>query len=152
VTLLPDRSGWPVAFPAWVREVITSRDTPPGWGSPACLVCGRPVGAVVHIHHLLPGGMGGTRGRGRPSNGAVVHGEEQLGGCHITRIHEQGRDARDNGWLRSKHVPADQVYQLPVNCWWRNPDTAAAGPGTPYRVVFLDEPGEHGRWWRPAVE
>lgn len=66
MTLAADRGeDWPVAFPPWVREVIIGRDTPPGWGHPACLACGQPVNHV-DIHHLLAGGMGGSQGRGRP--------------------------------------------------------------------------------------
>jgi hypothetical protein len=142
---------WPVAFPPWVREVIIGRDTPPGWGRPACMVCGQPV-YHIDIHHLLAGGMGGSQGRGRPSNGAVVHPEGEGQGCHVMLIHRQGRAARDNGWLRSRHVPKPGVYALPVNTWWRNPHVARPAADRPYYVVFLDEPGEQGRWWRPEVD
>lgn len=139
---------WPVAFPPWVREVIIGRDTPPGWGLPACMACGQPV-RHVDIHHLLPGGLGGSQGRGRPSNGAVVHPEGEGRGCHVLLIHRQGRTARDNGWLRSRLVPKPDVYARPVNTWWRNPHLAEPSPDVAYFVVFFDQPDSRGRWWRP---
>ena len=112
------------------------------------MVCGEGVtGRVVHIHHVLPRRRGG---RGHYANGIVVHGDEQAPGCHQARIHKTPAAARDNGWLRSQHVPKPEVYGLPVNCWWRNPDDKAARADVPYWIVLTDEPGDDGLYWRPA--
>ncbi len=124
-----DIETWPVNFSAWTRELIIARDTPAGLGRPLCTVCGQPVtGRVIHIHHVL---TRERRGRGRPSNGIVVHGEEQAGGCHITRIHKQGAAAQANGWLRSRHAAKPGVYASPVLCAWRG-------------LVVLDDAGGWG--------
>jgi hypothetical protein len=94
---------WPKEFTDPVREMIIARETPPGAARPRCTVCGEPVtGAVIHIHHLLYLGRGGD---GRPSNGTVVHGEEQADGCHVTRIHRETRNGfrcEACGWKTAK--------------------------------------------------
>lgn len=117
---------WPKEFTPAVRELIAARDTPPGWGRPACTVCGQPVTGAVEVHHLLYKSRGGD---GRPSNGAVVHGEGQAGGCHIQRIHDDGMVAAAAGWARSRH--ARDPYALPVRCAWRG-------------LITLDD---LGGWW-----
>jgi hypothetical protein len=152
VTAPPD-AAWDVEFAPWVREIVRGRDTPAGAGQPWCWVCGLPVtGRVVHVHHVL---MRSAGGRGLPSNGIVVHGEEQGPGCHATRIHRppgqtpvQGPEARQKGWLRSRHAAKPGVYRLPVWCAWRRLP-GAAEPGM--WVVLFDEPDEQGRWWVPEA-
>lgn len=98
------RIAWPPQFDATgARDLIIARDTPPGAPRPRCFVCGDPVtGAVIHVHHLLYLGRGGD---GRPSNGGVVHGEEQASGCHITAIHRppnSGFRCRVCSWQTAK--------------------------------------------------
>jgi hypothetical protein len=103
VTTISPLKAWPKEFSDAVRDLIIARDTPPREARPRCTICGDPVtGRVIHVHHLLYVGRGG---QGRPDNGTVVHGEEQAGGCHITKIHRETRNGYTCdacGWKTAK--------------------------------------------------
>jgi hypothetical protein len=114
-----------------VREMVIARDTPPGWGRPVCVACGKPVtDQVVHVHHRLYKSRGGD---GRPANGIVVHGDGQAGSCHRAKIHDQGTVAASSGLAISRHQ-ADP-YATPLLCPWRG-------------LILLDNEGS----WRLADE